>query len=85
MGRLDCKEASLLALDCLAVEADSFMTLDDDFVESAITQLARENLETSPSGGAGFAGLVAAVDAQALALNRHSRVLIYLSEGPAGD
>ncbi len=83
MGRLDCKEASLLALDCLAKEADAFMTIDDEFVAQAITQLEAESLETSPSGGAGFAGLVAAVQDGVLGINDQSRVLIYLSEGPS--
>lgn len=85
MGRLDCKEASLLALDCLAKEADAFMTVDDEFVAQAITQLQTESLDTSPSGGAGFAGLVAAVQDGALGINNESRVLIYLSEGPSDD
>ena len=85
MGRLDCKEASLLALDCLATEADAFMTLDDDFVSQAIQSLSAHGLDTSPSGGAGFAGLVAASKMQALELNSNSRVLIYLSEGPSDD
>ena len=85
MGRLDCKEASLLALDCLSKEADAFMTLDDSFVSEAIQQLKTEGLETSPSGGAGFAGLLAAINENALGLNQDSRVLIYLSEGAADD
>lgn len=85
MGRLDCKEASLLALDCLASEADTFMTLDDAYVEQAICQLSSESLHTSPSGGAGFAALVAASEAKLLGLNSASRALIYLSEGPAND
>ena len=83
MGRLDCKEASLLALDCLSKEADAFMTLNDDFVAQAIRQLAPESLETSPSGGAGFAGLTAACQEQQLSMGRDSRALIYLSEGPS--
>jgi len=69
MGRLDCKEASLLALDCLSKEADAFMTLDDDFVSQAIRQLTSESLETSPSGGAGFAGLTAACQGQQLSMS----------------
>jgi len=85
MGRLDCKEASLLALDCLATEADAFMLLEDEFVASAIAALTHEGLETSPSGGAGFAGLFAAAKIGALGINAHSRVLIYLSEGPSDD
>jgi diaminopropionate ammonia-lyase len=82
MGRLDCKEASLLALDCLSIEADAFMSLDDDFVAQTIRQLTAASLETSPSGGAGFAGLSAACRAQQLSIDRDSRALIYLSEGP---
>jgi len=85
MGRLDCKEASLLALDCLAKEADAFMTLDDEFVSDSILQLETCGLKTSPSGGAGFAGLVAACNLKALNIGRESRVLLYLSEGPSDD
>lgn len=85
MGRLDCKEPSFLALEYLAREANAFMTLDDDYVAQTITRLNPEGIETSPSGGAGFAGLVAAVDAGALGLGSDSRVLIFISEGPADD
>ena len=33
------------------------MTLEDDFVAKEIKILEKYNLKTSPSGGAGFAGL----------------------------
>ena len=85
MGRLDCKEPSFLALEYLAREADAFMTLDDDYVADTIGRLNAVGIETSPSGGAGFAGLVAAADAGALNLGPESRVLIFISEGPADD
>lgn len=85
MGRLDCKEPSHLALDSLARDADAFMTLSDDAVSHAITRLAPFDLATSPSGGAGFAGLCAAAEVGALGLNGDSRVLVILSEGEAGD
>jgi len=85
MGRLDCKEASLLALEFLAKAADSFMQVDDDFVATEIQDLAALGLETSPSGGAGYAGLAAAAKANALDLGPDSRILLFLSEGPADD
>ena len=80
MGRLDCKEPSLTALNSLARDCDAFMLLSDEFVETAITALDAHDLTTSPSGGAGYAGFVAAKDAGELALNADSRVLIILSE-----
>ncbi len=80
MGRLDCKEPSLTALNSLARDCDAFMLLSDEFVETSITALDAHDLTTSPSGGAGYAGFVAAKDAGELALNADSRVLIILSE-----
>lgn len=81
MGRLDCKEPSHLALKALARDADAFLTLDDDYVASEIKRLDPYDLETSPSGGAGFAATVA----MASDLGPDARVLLVLSEGPADD
>lgn len=81
MGRLDCKEPSHLALKALARDADGFLTLSDSDVARDIAQLAGFGLQTSPSGGAGFAGVVA----QAASLGPQARVLVILSEGPADD
>lgn len=85
MGRLDCKEPSHLALKCLAREADEFMTLSDEYVARVIAQLGAVGLSTSPSGGAGFAGLVAAVETGESGLNLNSEVVLFLSEGPSDD
>ncbi len=82
MGRLDCKEPSHLALKCLARDADCFQTVSDDWVETAIADLVAEDLATSPSGGAGFAGLKAALKDGVGELDDTSRVLLFLSEGP---
>lgn len=82
MGRLDCKEPSVIALDYLASEADAFMTLSDSYVSRAIQRLEPVDLHTSPSGGAGFAGLCKAVEEGVFGLNAQSRVLLFLSEGP---
>lgn len=82
MGRLDCKDPSHIALKALARDADHFMALSDDVVETAIGKLAAHDLATSPSGGAGFAGLLTARAIHALGIDETSRVLLYLSEGP---
>lgn len=83
MGRLDCKEPSHLALKHLAREADAFMTITEQEAADAVATLASHGIGTSPSGGAGFAGV--------LSLSRQtsgarpgpdSRVLVYVSEGP---
>ncbi len=68
------------ALKTLARNADAFLTLDDAEVETAIEALPPHGLATSPSGGAGFAGL-ALIDRKAAGLSATSRVVIYLSEG----
>ncbi|MBR9863239.1 MAG: pyridoxal-phosphate dependent enzyme [Rhodobacteraceae bacterium] len=81
MGRLDCKEPSHLALKALARDADGFLTLEDSYVADKIKQLEPFGLQTSPSGGAGFAGVVA----DAVRLGPQARVLVILSEGPADD
>ena len=85
MGRLDCKEASHLALKLLARQADGFMLLTDGYVEETITKLSPLGLETSSSGGAGFAGLVAARDLGVPGIDANAKALVILSEGPADD
>jgi len=55
MGRLDCKDPSHVALDCLSREADFFVTLSDAQCEAAVGSLADKGLASSPSGAAGLA------------------------------
>lgn len=83
MGRLDCKEPSLIALNGLGRDADFFLTLTDDEVDAALPGLAEMGLETSPSGGAGVAAALRADVQAAVGMNDASRVLCFLSEGPA--
>ncbi len=83
MGRLDCKEPSQLALKYLAREADAFMTVTDDEALETGALLEKHDLATSPSGGAGIAGLRhIGAHASELGLDGSSRVLCFLSEGP---
>ncbi len=76
MGRLDCKEPSLIALNGLARDADLFVTISDAEAEETAALLAGHGLPTTPSGAAGLAGL------RRLDLPADASVLVILSEGP---
>lgn len=78
MGRLDCKEPSLIALKGLANDADAFVTISEEEAQSAMPVLAQNGLACSTSGGAGLAALLAGLD-----LGPEARVLAILSEGTA--
>lgn len=76
MGRLDCKEASLIALNGLSRDANAFVTLAEVECLTAISQLPAHDLATSSSGGAGIAA------AMLSDLPSNARVLCIMSEGP---
>lgn len=81
MGRLDCKEPSLIALKGLARDADIFALISDD--EGAYGQkvCGDVGLASSSSGAAGVAALLAAHEHRAaLGLDATSDVLVILSE-----
>ncbi|ASM71406.1 MULTISPECIES: pyridoxal-phosphate dependent enzyme [Roseobacteraceae] len=80
MGRLDCKEPSLIALKGLARDADAFVLISEDEGAVGAAACAAHGLSSTPSGAAGIAGLIAS--AQALGLGAEARVLCILSEGP---
>lgn len=83
MGRLDCKEPSLIALKGLARDADVAVTLSDEAVARALPRLAAHDLETTPSGGAGLAALLLSEPhRKALRLDERSHVLAFVTEGP---
>ena len=80
MGRLDCKEPSLIALNGLARDANQFMTISDEQADQALKTLSIAGIETTPSGSAGVAAIVSGVRCPDLALNSKSRVLAIISE-----
>ena len=83
MGRLDCKEPSLIALKGLARDADLFVTISEEEAASALPLLAEQGFETTPSGGAGLAALLAAGgNCERLGLGADSDVLAFVTEGP---
>ena len=83
MGRLDCKVPSTLALSSLARTCTHFMTITDNDAEECMKELENEGLETSPSGGAGYAGLIDAKNYNESGLTEDSNVILFLTEEPA--
>lgn len=81
MGRLDCKEPSMIAMEGLAHDADYFVTISEQEANSGAALLEQHDLATSPSGGAGVAALLIANGD--FELTKDSIVLCILSEGPA--
>ncbi|ABD54745.1 pyridoxal-phosphate dependent enzyme [Jannaschia sp. CCS1] len=81
MGRLDCKEPSLIGLKGLARDASDFMVISEE--EGAMgAQMAEDaGLPSTPSGAAGLAGLAVAASGE-FGLDATSRVMVILSEGP---
>jgi diaminopropionate ammonia-lyase len=85
MGRLDCKEPSLIALKGLARDADDFMLITEAEGSAGSGACQDADLASTPSGAGGFAGLLAAArtNPDALGLSSNARVLIILSEEAA--
>jgi diaminopropionate ammonia-lyase len=90
MAMLECYEPSPLALRVLFRAADAFMTVEDDDAVAAMRTLARPFGDDPPivageSGGAGLAGLMAALRDPAardgLRLGLDSRVWVINTEG----
>lgn len=83
MGRLDCKEPSLVALKGLARDADAFITISEDESAEGDEACRHAGLASTPSGTAGIAALlVSKAHRSGLKLDASSCVLTILSEGP---
>ena len=57
MGRLDCKEPSLIAFGIFERTGVNFMTVTDEQATDAAKRLTAMGLATTPSGAAGYAAL----------------------------
>ena len=82
MGRLDCKEPSLIALNGLARDADLFLTLSDAEVLGKLDLLAKAGFATTTSGGAGLAAVLSAEVRAAIGMDAGARALTFLTEMP---
>lgn len=84
MGRLDCKEPSLIALKGLARDADDYVLISETEGADGSTMAANMGFPSTPSGAAGLAALLASGPYRdALGLTSMSRVLLILSEDAA--
>jgi diaminopropionate ammonia-lyase len=83
LGRLDCREPSLIAHHLLRTLADLYITVTDEQAEQAARLLAGHGVHLSGCGAAGAAGLLHLSSAAraALALDGTSRVLLVGTEG----
>ncbi|WP_344873567.1 pyridoxal-phosphate dependent enzyme [Nonomuraea antimicrobica] len=84
LGRLDCREPSLLAHRLLGHLADLYVTISDEQAAGAARLLAGHDVALSECGAAGAAGLLALTPSAraALALDDASQVLLVGTEGP---
>ncbi|UBU09595.1 pyridoxal-phosphate dependent enzyme [Nonomuraea gerenzanensis] len=84
LGRLDCREPSLLAHRLLSHLADLYLTITDEQAAAATRVLAAAGVALSGCGAAGAAGLLALTPAarDAIRLDASSRVLLVGTEGP---
>jgi len=73
MGRLDCKEPSLIAFGIFERTGVHFMTITDAQARDAANRLGSQGIPTTPSGAAGLAGLKAFGEVE--------RPLIIVTEG----
>ncbi|UWQ78222.1 diaminopropionate ammonia-lyase [Leisingera sp. S132] len=81
MGRLDCKEPSIVAWYALEKAGVSYVTLSEEEGETAASAVSTLGVETTPSGAAGYGALSkgAPVPDQGKAF----RPLVIISEGAA--
>ena len=78
MGRLDCKEPSLIAFKLLNELADDFVCVSDDDANTAANFLAQNKVATTPSGAAGLAAILSSAK---LNIPEHSTCLVIATEG----
>lgn len=84
MGRLDCKQASLLAYQFISKHELKYITISDKNASDSELYLEKKNIGTTPSGACGLAGLfkVAQDDVlrKYLNINEDSRCLVFITE-----
>ncbi|WP_417526160.1 pyridoxal-phosphate dependent enzyme [Marinovum sp.] len=81
MGRLDCKDASIVAWSVLERCDVRYETLTEDEGQAAADELAALGVATTPSGAAGYGALCKR--AAAASAGAEPRPLVFISEGPA--
>ncbi|SLN35715.1 pyridoxal-phosphate dependent enzyme [Ruegeria meonggei] len=81
MGRLDCKEPSIVAWHTLERCDVTYQTISEDEAEAAAQAVTSMGLPTTPSGAAGYGALVKQLSD--INPGKDFRPLVIISEGPA--
>ena len=81
MGRLDCKEPSIVAWHTLEQCDVTYQTISDDEAEVASETVTGMGLPTTPSGAAGYGALLKQFSE--ISPGKGFRPLVIISEGPA--
>ncbi len=82
MGRLDCKVASLICLQVLMQSDVEYLTVTDEEAQLAVSKLTDSGFDTTPSGAAGFAGLLSYLSDNPL--SEVIKPLVFLTECSVG-
>lgn len=82
MGRLDCKQPSIIAVEVLNKVADRYVTISDAEAEDAVAIAFNAGIRSTPSAVAGLAALLKAEEL-GLELNGTARPLVIFTEAPA--
>lgn len=84
MGRLDCKQASLLAYQFISKHNLKYITISDEYASDSVSYLEPKNIRTTPSGACGFAGVLKVTQDDALRrylqIDGDSRCLAFITE-----
>jgi len=75
MGRLDCKDASLIAFEVLRQDANTFITITEAEAKQVVEIYAKYGYQTTESGAASLAAI------SHLNLSSESRCLVVITEG----
>lgn len=81
MGRLDCKDASIVAWHVLERCDVSYVTLSEVEGQAAANALADKGIGTTPSGAAGYGALIKQTNENLI--GKGARPLVVISEGHA--
>jgi len=80
MGRLDCKEPSIIAFNILQNSQVNYLTVSEKEAEDATCQLKKHGFMTTPSGAAGFAALIKNESLHASSLEKKCKSMIFITE-----
>ncbi|WP_158657857.1 pyridoxal-phosphate dependent enzyme [Agarilytica rhodophyticola] len=80
MGRLDCKNPSIIAFNILQHSNVHYLTVSEKEAEAATHQLQQHGLITTPSGAAGYAAFIKNKFSHASQAEKEFKPIIFITE-----